>query len=36
VQKVIVSGRFLWAAKAFEKCMDLAHKKWRWVHKKLA
>ena len=21
---------------AFERCMEIAHKKWRWVHKKLA
>ena len=26
---------FLRTDKAFEKCMALAHKKWRWVHKKL-
>ena len=27
---------FLRTDKAFEKCMDRAHKKWRWVHKKLS
>ena len=27
---------FLRTDRAFEKCMDLAHKKWRWVHKKLS
>jgi hypothetical protein len=27
---------FLRSDKAFEKCMENAHKKWRWVHKKLA
>ncbi len=27
---------FLRTDRAFEKCMELAHKKWRWVHKKLA
>ena len=26
---------FLRTDKAFEKCMDMAHRKWRWVHKKL-
>lgn len=26
---------FLRTDRAFEKCMDLAYKKWRWVHKKL-
>jgi hypothetical protein len=26
---------FLRTDRAFEKCMDLAHRKWRWVHKKL-
>lgn len=26
---------FLRSDRAFEKCMDLAHKKWRWVTKKL-
>ena len=26
---------FLRTDKAFEKCMDIAYKKWRWVHKKL-
>lgn len=27
---------FLRSDRAFEKCMDIAYKKWRWVHKKLA
>jgi hypothetical protein len=27
---------FLRTDRAFEKCMENAHKKWRWVHKKLA
>lgn len=27
---------FLRTDRAFEKCMIIAHKKWRWVHKKLA
>ena len=27
---------FLRTDRAFEECMELAHKKWRWVHKKLA
>jgi hypothetical protein len=27
---------FLRSDKAFDKCMENAHKKWRWVHKKLA
>jgi len=27
---------FLRTDRAFEKCMDAAHAKWRWVHKKLA
>jgi hypothetical protein len=27
---------FLRTDKAFDKCMVLAHKKWRWVHKKLS
>ncbi len=27
---------FLRTDKAFEKCMETAHGKWRWVHKKLA
>jgi hypothetical protein len=27
---------FLRTDRAFEECMVLAHKKWRWVHKKLA
>jgi len=26
---------FLRTDRAFEKCMEIAHKKWRWVHKKL-
>jgi len=26
---------FLRTDKAFEKCMDIAHRKWGWVHKKL-
>jgi hypothetical protein len=26
---------FLRTDRAFEKCMDIAHRKWRWVHKKL-
>jgi hypothetical protein len=26
---------FLRTDKAFEKCMELAYKKWRWTHKKL-
>jgi hypothetical protein len=26
---------FLRTDRAFEKCMEMAHKKWRWVHKKL-
>jgi hypothetical protein len=26
---------FLRTDRAFEKCMDFAHRKWRWVHKKL-
>lgn len=26
---------FLRTDRAFEKCMDLAYRKWRWVHKKL-
>jgi hypothetical protein len=26
---------FLRTDRAFEKCMELAHRKWRWVHKKL-
>lgn len=26
---------FLRTDKAFDKCMDIAYKKWRWVHKKL-
>jgi len=27
---------FLRSDRAFEKCMELAYKKWKWVHKKLA
>ncbi len=27
---------FLRTDKAFEKCMEMAHTKWKWVHKKLA
>lgn len=27
---------FLRTDRAFDRCMDLGHKKWRWVHKKLA
>jgi hypothetical protein len=27
---------FLRTDRAFEKCMELAHKKWHWVHRKLA
>ena len=27
---------FLRSDKAFDICMDMAHEKWRWVHKKLA
>jgi len=27
---------FLRTDHAFDNCMDIAHKKWRWVHKKLA
>lgn len=27
---------FLRSDAAFEKCMEVAHSKWRWVHKKLA
>ncbi len=27
---------FLRTDRAFDKCMEIAHKKWRWVHKKLA
>jgi len=27
---------FLRTDRAFEKCMEFAYKKWRWVHKKLA
>jgi hypothetical protein len=27
---------FLRSDRAFDKCMELAHRKWRWVHKKLA
>jgi len=27
---------FLRTDKAFEKCIETAYKKWRWVHKKLA
>ncbi len=27
---------FLRTDRAFDKCMDAAYKKWRWVHKKLA
>jgi hypothetical protein len=27
---------FLRTDRAFEKCMDAAHAKWKWVHKKLA
>jgi hypothetical protein len=27
---------FLRTDRAFEKCMENAHKKWRWVHKKHA
>lgn len=26
---------FLRTDHAFEKCMDIAYKRWRWVHKKL-
>jgi len=26
---------FLRTDKAFDKCMEIAHRKWRWVHKKL-
>ena len=26
---------FLRTDRAFDKCMEIAHKKWRWVHKKL-
>jgi hypothetical protein len=26
---------FLRTDRAFQKCMEMAHKKWRWVHKKL-
>jgi hypothetical protein len=26
---------FLRTDRAFDKCMELAHRKWRWVHKKL-
>ena len=27
---------FLRTDRAFEKCLEIAHKKWRWVHIKLA
>jgi len=27
---------FLRTDRAFEKCMEIAHGKWRWVHRKLA
>ncbi len=27
---------FLRTDRAFEKCMEIAHRKWRWVHRKLA
>jgi hypothetical protein len=27
---------FLRTDRAFEKCMEIAHKKWKWVHKKLS
>jgi hypothetical protein len=27
---------FLRSDRAFDKCMEIAYKKWRWVHKKLA
>jgi hypothetical protein len=27
---------FLRTDRAFEKCMEIAHKKYGWVHKKLA
>jgi len=27
---------FLRTDRAFDKCMENAHRKWRWVHKKLA
>jgi hypothetical protein len=26
---------FLRMDRAFERCMEIAHKKWRWIHKKL-
>jgi hypothetical protein len=26
---------FLRTDRAFDKCMEMAYKKWRWVHKKL-
>lgn len=26
---------FLRTDKAFDKCMEIAHRKWRWVHRKL-
>ncbi|MGQ0655366.1 MAG: hypothetical protein ACT4P4_24420, partial [Betaproteobacteria bacterium] len=26
---------FLRTDRAFERCMELAHKRWKWVHKKL-
>lgn len=36
-QEKVTEGNlsFLRTDKAFEKCMEFAHKKWRWVHKKL-
>jgi hypothetical protein len=27
---------FLRTDHAFDKCMEIAHKKWRWVQKKLS
>lgn len=37
-QEKVVEGNFsfLRTDRAFDKAMEIAHKKWRWVHKKLA
>jgi hypothetical protein len=37
-QEKVASGNlsFLRSDRVFEKCMEMAYKKWRWVHKKLA
>jgi hypothetical protein len=37
-QEKVAGGNlsFLRSDRVFEKCMEMAYKKWRWVHKRLA